>query len=159
MKTMMTVIGALAVSALPAMAELGLGQGDPVAGEKAFKTCQTCHSIVGDDGVKIAGTGAKTGPNLFKVIGRPAGSYPDFKYGDSMLAAGAKGLVWNEDEFTKYTKDPSAFLQDYLGDPKAKGKMMFKVKNPDDAHNIWAYFSTIMPVPEGATAAPAASGG
>jgi cytochrome c len=148
MKTILIVLGMAAMAAVPAAAEIALGGGDPAAGEKAFKQCQTCHVVQAADGTFLAGKAGKTGPNLFGVIGRPAGSYPEFKYGDSMLAAGEKGLVWNEEEFIKYTKDPSAFLKEYLEDPKARGKMSFKVKNPDDAHNIWAYFTTLMPAAE-----------
>ena len=152
MKTILIVLGVTAMTAVPAAAQVALGGGDPAAGEKAFKQCQTCHVVQAADGTFLAGKAGKTGPNLFGVIGRTAGTYPDFKYGDSMIAAGEKGLAWNEEEFTSYTKDPTAFLKEYLGDPKARGKMSFKVKNPDDAHNIWAYFTTLMP------AAPATGG-
>jgi cytochrome c len=154
MKITVTSLILLGLFSAPALAA-----GDAVAGEKAFKQCQTCHVIQAADGTLLAGKAGKTGPNLFGVIGRKAGSYPDFKYGDSMIAAGEKGLMWNEDEFTTYTKDPTAFLKEYLSDPKARGKMSFKVKKPDDAHNIWAYFMTLMPAADGTAPAPAATGG
>ena len=120
-----------------------LGGGDPAAGEKAFKQCQTCHVVQAADGTLLAGKAGKTGPNLFGVIGRTAGTYPDFKYGDSMVAAGEKGLAWNEEEFTKYTKDPSAFLKEFLEDPKARGKMTFKLTS--GMEDVAAYLQSVAP--------------
>jgi cytochrome c len=151
MKTILTATALLALGVVPALAE-----GDAAAGEQAFKQCQTCHVVQAADGTLLAGKAGKTGPNLFGVIGRQAGTYPDFKYGDSIVAAGEKGLVWDEANFTAYVKDPTAFLKENLGDPKARGKMTYKVKKEDDAHNLWAYFMTLMPA-DGA--APAATGG
>jgi cytochrome c len=152
MKTTLTALVVLGLGSVPAFAA-----GDAAAGEKTFKQCQTCHVIQAADGTLLAGKAGHTGPNLFGVIGRKAGSYPDFKYGDSMIAAGEKGLMWNEADFTKYTQDPTAFLKEYTGDPKARGKMQFKLKKPEDAANVWAYFMTLMPAADGT--APAASGG
>ena len=92
MKTILIVLGVSAMTAVPAAAEIALGGGDPAAGEKAFKQCQTCHVVQAADGTLLAGKAGKTGPNLFGVIGRTAGTYPDFKYGDSMVAAGAQAI-------------------------------------------------------------------
>ena len=59
--------------------------------------------------------GGRTGPNLYGVVGRQAGTQEDFdKYGDSIVAAGEAGLVWTEELIVEYAKDPKAFLQDYL---------------------------------------------
>ena len=73
MKRLMSaaVIGLLAV---PAFAE-----GDAAKGEKGFKKCKSCHMVVSDSGETIV-KGGKTGPNLWGVAGRPAGSYEGFKY-------------------------------------------------------------------------------
>ncbi|WP_444665882.1 c-type cytochrome [Cereibacter changlensis] len=152
MKLRLATLVAAAFAAAPVLAQ----EGDPAAGEKAFSQCQTCHVVVDEAGTVLAGRAAKTGPNLYGVVGRPAGSQADFKgYGDSMKAAGEKGLVWNEEEFTAYTKDPTKFLKDYLEDPKARGKMTYKVRKEEDAHNIWAFLSTFSAAPTEA-AAPAA---
>lgn len=136
-----------------------LAAGDAAAGEQAFKQCQTCHVVQAADGTFLAGKAGKTGPNLFGVIGRQAGTYPDYKYGDSLVAAGEKGLLWDEATFTAYTQDPTAFLKEYLEDPKARGKMSFKVKKPEDSANLWAYFMTLMPADGAAPAEGEATGG
>ncbi len=144
-----TAFAAMSMAASPAFA-----QGDIEAGQKLFNQCQTCHVVANEAGEVLAGRNAKTGPNLYGVIGRPAGTYPDFKYGDDMLAANAKGLVWDEATFLEYVQDPSKFLQTYLEDPKARGKMQFKVRKPEDAANLYAFLTSLAPAADGA-AAPA----
>jgi cytochrome c len=139
------------VRTLTALALLGLAAtpvfatGDVANGEKVFKQCQTCHLVAAPDGTVLAGKAGKTGPNLYGVVGRPAGSYPDFKYGDSMMAANAKGLVWDEEQIVKYVHDPTAFLKEYLADPKARGKMTFKLAKEQDAHDVVAYLQSLVP--------------
>ena len=115
MKFNLTLIALIATSA-PVFAA-----GDPVAGEAVFKQCQTCHIVADADGKVLAGKAAKTGPNLYGVVGRTAGTYPDFKYGEDMIAAGAGGLVWDEATLVAYVQNPSAFLKETLNDKGAKG--------------------------------------
>lgn len=150
MKLKLTLLALLATAA-PAFAA-----GDAAKGEAAFKQCQTCHVVADASGTVLAGKAAKTGPNLYGVFGRVAGTYPDFKYGEDMIAAGAAGLVWNEADFVAYVQDPSAFLKEKLADKGAKGKMQFKVKNAEVAADLYAYLSTFSPAPADA-AAPAAT--
>ena len=145
-------LACLALAAAPAFAE-----GDAAKGEKGFKQCQTCHVVVNEAGETLAGKGAKVGPNLYGVFGRVAGSLEGFKYGESIIAAGAAGLVWDEATFVAYVQNPSAFLQAQLNDKKAKGKMVFKVKDAETAADLYAYLATFSPAP--AAAAPAAADG
>ncbi|NUB43598.1 cytochrome C [Fertoebacter nigrum] len=157
MKIYLSILAATAFAAAPALAE-----GDAAAGEKAFSQCQTCHVVVNDAGETLAGRNAKTGPNLFGVIGRQAGSLEGFKgYGDSLVEAGAAGLVWNEEQFVAYVQDPTAYLKEVTGDSKARGKMTYKVRKAEDAANLYAFLSTFSAAPaEGAAAegeAPAAT--
>lgn len=109
--------------------------GDPAAGEKLFKKCSACHQI-GEDAKN------KVGPVLTSVVGRPAGSFEGYKYGASMLAAGASGLVWEPDNIFNYLADPRAFLRSYLNDPKAKAKMSFKLSDEQDRADVIAYLAT-----------------
>jgi len=67
-------------------------EGDIDAGESVFKKCKSCQMITTDDGTAVQ-KGGKTGPNLFGVIGRVAGSVKDFKYGKSLIAAGEAGKI------------------------------------------------------------------
>jgi len=117
-----TVFAALASAvlfAVPAHAE-----GDAAAGEKVFAKCKACHEV--EKGVN------KVGPTLKGVVGRPAASVPDYKYSEAMLAKGAEGLVWTEENLTAYLPDPKAYVP--------KTKMAFAgLKKPEDVANIIAY--------------------
>lgn len=130
----------LAVVVAAALCGPALAAGDPAAGEKVFNKCKTCHSITAADGTVIQ-KGGKVGPNLYGVVGRKAGTYPDFKYGPSMVAAGEKGLVWDEATIAQYVQDPTGFLKTYLGDDGAKGKMVFKL--PSGGEDIAAYLKSV----------------
>ena len=121
--------------------------GDAAAGEKIYAKCKTCHSIIAPDETAVI-KGGKVGPNLYGVIGRPVASYPDFKYGDGILAAGAKGLVWDEAMLTEYVKDPTKWLDANSGDPKAKSKMSFKLAKGGE--DVAAYLASVAPAPVGA---------
>ncbi len=121
MKTfvMMAALG-LATFANPALAQ------DAAAGEKAFSKCKACHAIVAPDGTDIV-KGGKTGPNLYGVVGRAVASVADYKYGDSILAVGGAGAVWDEASLIAYMADPAAWLKEKTGDGAAKSKMSFKL--------------------------------
>lgn len=116
--------------------------GDPAAGEKVFSKCKVCHSITAPDGTAIQ-KGGKVGPNLYGVVGRQAGAAPDFKYGDSLVAAGVAGLIWDEAKIAQYDPDPGKFLATFLNDPNAKSKMMFKL--PSGAEDVAAYLASVGP--------------
>lgn len=141
----MTAIAAVttALLAAPAFAD-GHATGDAAAGENVWKKCKSCHMIVADDGTEVQ-KGGKTGPNLHGIVGRTIGSVEDFKYGKSIAALGETGAVWDEAQFVTYVADPKKFLQEALDDPKAKSKMSFKLKDAEDATNLWAYLASVGP--------------
>ena len=136
MKTVMITLAALAL-ATPALAA-----GDAAKGEADFKKCKACHSIIKADGTAVV-KGGKTGPNLFGVIGRTAGTAADFKYGDSVVAAGAAGLVWDEALIAAYVADPTAFLKEKTGDDAAKSRMTFKLAKGGE--DVAAYLASVAP--------------
>jgi cytochrome c len=119
--------------------------GDAAAGEALFNQCQTCHVVVNDAGETLAGRNARTGPNLYGVAGRTAGSVDGFRYSSSMTEAGEAGLVWDEAHFVEYVQDPTGFLRGYLDDNRARGQMAFRVRSEDDAKNLYAYLASLAP--------------
>jgi cytochrome c len=127
-----------------ALSGAAYAQGDAAAGEKTFKKCKACHTISNGDEVIVKG--GKTGPNLYGVVGRPAGSYEGFKYSKSMVAAGEGGLVWTEELIAQFVQDPKAYLKDLLGDSKAKSKMTFKLKK--GGVDVAAYLASLAPAAE-----------
>jgi cytochrome c len=133
-KTLLVTSLAIAALAAPALAQ------DAAAGEKEFNKCKACHSIIADDGTAIV-KGGKTGPNLYGVIGRPVASIADFKYGESILAVGAAGVVWDEALLAAYVADPAAWLKEQTGDSAAKSKMSFKLAK--GGADVAAYLASV----------------
>lgn len=124
----------------------GHATGDAVAGEKVFKKCKSCHSIIDAEGEPIA-KGGRSGPNLYGVYTRVAGTEEGFakKFKKDIVAAGEAGLAWDEEKFSAYVADPRAFLREYLDDKKAKSGMAFKLKKEEDQLNVWAYLVSVGP--------------
>ena len=134
----------LVMAAVPALAQ-DAPMGDAEAGAKVFAKCQTCHVIADAEGNVLGGKNSKTGPNLYGMPGRVAGTYPEFKYGESIVALGATGFVWDEASFVEYVADPAKFLKTKLDDKGAKSKMSFKLPKEEDAKNVWAYIVSLSP--------------
>jgi cytochrome c len=116
----------------------GAAGGNAEDGEAVFRKCAACHKI-GPDARNA------TGPVLNGVIGRQAGTVPDFAYSDLNKAAGANGLVWTEQIIFDYLESPAEFLRKFLAD---KGKadlasgstrMVFKLPDDVDRRDVIAY--------------------
>ncbi len=90
---------ALALSFGAAGAALAQDAAQVEEGEKVFKRCAACHAV---------GEGAenKVGPHLNGLIGRTAGTLPDFKYSEAMVEYGAAGNVWTEETLFTYLENP-----------------------------------------------------
>jgi len=97
-------------------------------GAEVFKKCRACHQV--GDGAKNA-----VGPVLNGLFGRKSGTIEGFNYSDANKEAGAKGLVWNEEELFKYLENPLAYMP--------KNKMAFAgVKDEQDRKDLIAYLKT-----------------
>lgn len=108
--------------------------GDAKRGEKQFSRCKACHSAE-------AGKN-KIGPSLHGVVGRKAGIAEKYKYSKSLAAAGAKGLVWTEENLMEYLEGPTKFLKKYLATKKVSNKMKNRFKKKSLRENIIAYLAT-----------------
>ncbi len=148
-RTMILAAAATLLSAPVAFADGHTeASGDAAAGEAAFRQCISCHVVVDDEGETLAGRNARTGPNLYAVAGRTAGTIEDFRYSGSMTEAGEAGLVWTEESFAAYVQDPTAFLRETLDDGSARGSMSFRVRSEEDAVNLYAYLLSLAPAEE-----------
>ncbi len=117
---------------LTALVSTAAEAGDPAAGETVFRRCMACHVV--EPGVN------RVGPSLHGVVGRQAGTAEGFnRYSASMTAAGEAGLVWEPEQIKGYLTDPSGFLQEYLGDPSARGNMAFKLADGTQQDDVIAY--------------------
>lgn len=126
-------LGFFAVSATAAMAA------DATIGEKEFKRCQACHAIIAPDGTKVH-IGGIVGPNLYGVVGRPAGSLEGYRYSSALKKLHADGVVWTEENLAAYISDPDAFVAEESGDESLNTKMTFKTN--EHQADIVAYLAT-----------------
>ena len=70
-------------------------------GVKVFKRCAACHSIA-------KGGSNKIGPALWGVLGRAAGSIPDYKYSKAMTAHGKN---WSFEEMNAFLIKPKDWIK------------------------------------------------
>ena len=82
------------ISALMAM-------GDLAVGEKVFKKCAACHSIV-------KGGKNNIGPALYNVVGREVGAINDYKYSKALTGYGKE---WTFEELNGYLTKPSKWIK------------------------------------------------
>ena len=78
-----------------------MAQGNVETGEKIFKKCAACHSIV-------KGGGNKIGPALYSVVGRKVGSVSDYKYSKTLSTYEKE---WTFEELNGYLKKPATYLK------------------------------------------------
>ena len=82
------------ISALMAM-------GDIATGEKVFKKCAACHSIV-------KGGKNNIGPALYNVVGRQVGSISDYKYSKALSNYNKE---WTIEELNGYLIKPAKWIK------------------------------------------------
>ena len=73
---------------------------DAAASQQVFNNaCRTCHTIKDGDN--------RQGPHLYRIIGRKAGSLPDYGYSSAMKEA---GFVWDADKLERFMANPDAVV-------------------------------------------------
>jgi cytochrome c len=74
-------------------------EGNVEDGKEVFKKCTQCHEV---------GPGAKNklGPILNGILGRKAGTVPEFNYSPANKKAGEDGWLWDEANLLKYLTNP-----------------------------------------------------
>ena len=97
--------------------------GDPVHGQEIYESrCIACHSPDAN----------RVGPKHRGVVGRKAGSLPDFNYSKAVKNA---GVVWDEATLDKWLTNPQGFIPGQ--------RMNFKVPDPADRADLIAYLKTL----------------
>lgn len=112
------IAGLLALGTISSAA----ADGDASAGAVVFAQCAACHAVG-------AGAQSTVGPVLNGVVGRPAGSYPGYRYSSAMRKS---GLIWDEATLTNYLRGPDKLLPGT--------KMAFAgIASDEDLANVIAY--------------------
>ena len=78
-----------------------LAMGDLATGEKVFKKCAACHSIV-------KGGKNNIGPALYNVVGRQVGAVTDYKYSKALTAYEKN---WSFEELNGYLLKPAKWIK------------------------------------------------
>lgn len=95
---------------------------DLAAGEKQFNKCRSCHTIA-------EGAMNMTGPNLFGLFGRHAGTGKGYTYSDAMKA---HDVIWDFGTLDTYLNAPQQVVRGT--------KMGYQgIQNETDRHNVIAY--------------------
>lgn len=131
-----------AVIALSAPAAIADGHADPEAGKRKFGKCVACHVVKDDSGKNLAGRSGRTGPNLYQVVGRQAGSLEGFRFKKSIVVAGQAGLIWTEEEIAKYLMNPTQYMRDVLDSSSARSGMSFRLRDEQEALDVAAFLAS-----------------
>lgn len=103
-------------AALPGTANAG---GDPVKGRSAYaQRCAACHSIDYNG----------AGPMHRGLLGRKAGTVPDFAYSAALKSS---GVIWSVETLEKWLSDPEKFVPGQ--------KMWISVPDPAERQDIIAF--------------------
>ncbi len=89
----------LALLAMLAIAYPGqsFASGDPVHGQQVYKVCAACHAIEKNG----------AGPKHQGILGRTAGTVPDYRYSPALQKS---GIVWTDETLDKWLADPQAVV-------------------------------------------------
>jgi cytochrome c len=121
----LTVILALAIAANLFAARSAAAQNADNGRQVLKQACGICH--------EVAAGKNRVGPSLFGVVGRKAGSAPDFHYSDEMKNA---GLVWDDATLDRFLTAPRATVP---GTRMAYAGM----KDDQKRHDLIAYLATL----------------
>ena len=78
-----------------------MAMGDIAVGEKVFKKCAACHSIIKDGKNNI-------GPALWNVVGRKTGAVTDYKYSKALASFDKE---WTFEELNGYLIKPAKWIK------------------------------------------------
>lgn len=111
-------------TALLAALPLPFNQADLENGRRVFARCRSCHTL--------APSGANlTGPGLYGVIGRTAGTHQGYNYSTALKGA---GFTWDGERIDHWLENPRTFLPG--------NKMSFGgLPDAQDRRDVVAYLS------------------
>lgn len=134
------VPGILAMCAIGLIGGPAVAAGDPEKGKRAYRSCQSCHSL--KPGRHM------TGPSLANTWGRKVGRVEGFtRYSDALRSS---GIVWNAETLDAWLENPRALIPG--------SRMTFRgIANRQAREDLVAYLRRVTRG-EGAFA-PSASGG
>jgi len=138
--------GASPTAAVEVPIENLLPTASPDKGAQVARQCQACHNFQ-------EGQGAKIGPDLYGVVGRPVASAAGFNYSAALKKMGG---TWTFDALNKWLTKPSA-------DAPGTAMTFAGLSNEKQRADVIAYLNTLsanpLPLPAAQAAAPSAPPG
>ena len=109
------ILGVTLIAAAPVLAQ--------ETGEDLFSDrCAMCHVL----------SGKGQGPNLRGVVGRKAGSLPDFAYTPALKGS---GIVWSQENIARFIANPAAMIPGTA--------MSIRVNDAGQRANLASYLATL----------------
>ncbi len=91
-----------------------------------FQRCAVCHTNTRD-------AGHLSGPNLWGIVGRRAGSAEGYTYSRAIADS---GVIWGEDSLRQYLSQPSRFLP-------GNRMMMTPIQDPEELDRIICHLKSL----------------
>lgn len=110
------------LSNLPALSAGSMPKGDAARGKTLYQGCAACHSVDDND----------LGPKHRGVVGRKAGTVPDYGYSAALKNS---GLQWDEQTLDRWLTNPSALVPGT--------KMFFKLDDAQSRADVIAYLEEL----------------
>ena len=107
-----------------AHAEEPVRQGDVLRGQQLYQGCMGCHSLDDND----------VGPMHRGVVGRRAGSVPDYAYSVALKSA---GFIWNAERLDHWLANPQTLVPGT--------KMYYTVPDAQDRADLIAFLASQKP--------------
>lgn len=121
-----TIFSACATGAFISMASGAMAAGDAAKGKKIAKKCVACHTLA-------EGGKNRLGPNLFGILGQPAGQVKGYKYSKALKSS---GITWGPSTFSDFVANPRKVVK--------RTKMSFRgLKKSTQRADLLAYFETL----------------
>jgi cytochrome c len=95
------------------------------AGERTFRRCVSCHN-------SAPGAGNLQGPNLWNIVNREGGTYPDFSYSSAISEHGP----WTYEELDHFIANPRSWVP-------GTSMAFAGIRNDQDRADLLAYLQTL----------------
>ena len=125
---LIVTLSACILASHSALSQEPASQGKEAASEQQVfnNACRTCHTIKEGDN--------RQGPNLYRIMGRKAGSLPDYSYSGAMKGA---DFVWDEEKLAHFIASPDEVV------PGNNMKPYSGLASTDDRTKIIAYLRSV----------------
>jgi cytochrome c2 len=103
----------------------------PVAGERAYQKCYSCHATE-------PGKNDLTGPSLNRILDRPVASVDGFDYSPALKRFAARNPRWTSILLDRYVTDPEALVPGTsmtfhgIADPEERRELIRYLRTLDD---------------------------